>query len=156
VRARQLGRMWLSPLDVVLDERKALIVQPDLLFISRAREWFVADRVRGAPDLVIEVLSPDPRIGRTAERVSWFAQYGVRECWLVHQDEREIEVISFRDGAIGDRHRFTARAPVLSDVFPEFTLRSTRSSPIHESAGAGPGYFRSSCVKNSSARGSRD
>jgi Uma2 family endonuclease len=34
VRARGIGRVWLSPLDVVLDEDGALIVQPDLMFIS--------------------------------------------------------------------------------------------------------------------------
>src|SRR5258706_6912900 len=64
VSERDLGQMWLAPLDVVLDQERALIVQPDLFFVSNERAWMVVDRVHGAPDLVIEVLSPNPRIGR--------------------------------------------------------------------------------------------
>ena len=122
VRARQLGRMWLSPLDIVLDDRQALIVQPDLMFISNEREWIVRDRVRGAPDLVVEVLSPHPRIGRTEERVGWFGEYGVRECWLVHQDRREIAVLGFADRRLRKRRLFNAREPVSSAVLPEFSM----------------------------------
>ena len=120
VRERDLGRMWLAPLDVVLDERRALIVQPDLLFISNEREWIVKDRVRGAPDLVIEVLSPQPRIGATRERVGWFAEYGVRECWLVHQDRRDVEVIEFASAEEQGRRSFGQRDPIASAVLPDF------------------------------------
>ena len=90
VRERELGQMWLAPLDVILDYHKALIVQPDLFFVSNDRADIIRDRVRGAPDLVVEVLSPNPRIGSTEERVQWFAEYFVRECWLFQQDRREI------------------------------------------------------------------
>lgn len=118
VRARRLGKVWLSPLDVVLDERKGLILQPDLMFISNAREWIVGDRIRGAPDLVVEVLSPFPRIGRTDERVSWFGEYGVRECWLLHQDRRELAVI---DLAAGSRRVHGARDSIQSSVLTGFS-----------------------------------
>src|SRR5437763_1828880 len=37
-RARDVGRVWLAPLDVVLDEERALIVQPDLMFISKEND----------------------------------------------------------------------------------------------------------------------
>jgi Uma2 family endonuclease len=121
VRSRRLGRMWLSPLDVVLSERRALIVQPDLFFVSNERDWIVTDRVRGAPDLVIEVLSPKPRIGETAERVKWFAENGVRECWLLHQDERSVTVVGYRDRAEATRTVFGRREPIVSEVLPEFT-----------------------------------
>jgi len=120
VRARQLGQVWVAPLDVVLDEEQALIVQPDLFFISNDRAWIVRDRVRGAPDLAIEVLSPHPRIGTTTERIDWFARYGIRECWLVHQDTVSIEVLRFADGRVASRRRFTRRQPVVSAVLPEF------------------------------------
>src|SRR4029077_20732498 len=120
VRSRQLGRMWLSPLDVVLDERKALVVQPDLMFISNERAWIVRDRVRGAPDLVVEVLSPHPRIGQTEERVGWFAEYGVRECWLIHQDRRDVVLLEFAGRRRHGRRRFSAWEPIASNLLPDF------------------------------------
>jgi Uma2 family endonuclease len=129
VRERRLGRIWLSPLDVVLDERRALVVQPDLLFIANERDWIVQDRIRGAPDLVVEVLSPHPRIGRIDERVRWFAQYGVRECWLVHQDRRDVTVIGFRDGLVSGQTVFRGQLPIQSGVLPDFSEQLDRCSP---------------------------
>ena len=122
VRVRRLGQVWLSPLDVVLDEQRALVVQPDLMFISNDREGIVKDRVRGAPDLVVEVLSPSPRIGRTDEHVQWFAEYGVRECWLVHENKKQLSVITFDERRIGERRLMGARHPIASNVLPEFSL----------------------------------
>ena len=122
VRELRLGRMWLAPLDVVLSERNALIVQPDLFFVSNERDWIVTDRVRGAPDLMIEVLSPKPRIGQTDERVQFFAENGVRECWLVHQDHRSAAVIQFRDFRVADRRVFKRSEPIASVVLPDFRL----------------------------------
>jgi len=121
VRARGIGRAWLSPLDVVLDEQRALVVQPDLMFISKEREWIVHDHVDGAPDLVIEVLSPNPRIGKTEERVGWFADYGVRECWLVHLDRRDVTVLQFANRRVAARRVFSRREAIVSVVLPDFT-----------------------------------
>ena len=121
VRSRKLGKMWLSPLDVVLNDRLALVVQPDLFFVSNERAWIVNDRVRGAPDLMIEVLSPKPWIGKTAERVKWFKENGVRECWLVHQDQRSVTVITFENYREGTRRVFQRRDAIASAVLPAFT-----------------------------------
>jgi len=122
VLERKLGQIWLSPLDVVLDEQKALIVQPDLMFISNKRGRIVRDRIRGAPDLVVEVLSPNPRIGTTEEHLRWFAQYGVRECWLVHQDQHRISVVGFEDGRLSSRRLTGRNEPIVSPVLPEFSM----------------------------------
>ena len=121
VRPRDIGRMWVAPLDVVLNDRRALIVQPDLFFISNERSWIVTDRVRGAPDLVVEVLSPNPRIGQTAERVRWFEESGVRECWLVHQDERSVTVIEFENRRETSRRSFARQEAIESAVLPAFS-----------------------------------
>jgi Uma2 family endonuclease len=121
VAARGIGDVWLAPLDVILDDERALIVQPDLMFISNENASIVRDRVRGAPDLVVEVLSPNPRIGKTEERVAWFADYGVRECWLVHLDRREITVITYANRRIATRVTFGRRHSIASGVFADFT-----------------------------------
>ena len=78
--------------------------------------------MRGAPDLVVEVLSPNPRIGKTDERVGWFAQYGVRECWLVHQDERLVTMVDFTDRRIDTRRPYRKDEPIESKVLPEFRV----------------------------------
>lgn len=120
LRGRHIGEVWMSPIDVVLDRERHLIVQPDLIVVSAPRLGIVTDRVWGAPDLAVEVLSPAPRIGSVDERLEWFAKYGVRECWLVHQTLREIEVIQFENGAIAGRRIFERHEPVRSIVLPEF------------------------------------
>ncbi len=120
VRAGGLGEVFLSPLDVILDEARALVVQPDIFFVAKDRRHIVSDRVRGAPDLAVEVLSPRPRIGRLGERLGWFATYGVRECWVVHQLSAWVEVVAFADGQIGSRRRFAAGERVESRVLPGF------------------------------------
>jgi len=120
VAERLLGEVWLSPIDVILDAERHLIVQPDLLFISNARSHIVSDRIRGAPDLVIEVLSPRPRIGELSEHIGWFAKYGVEECWIVELFARHIEVVTLMDGMIAERRTFDERSRIRSRVLPDF------------------------------------
>jgi Uma2 family endonuclease len=121
VERHSSGRVWLSPIDVVLDRARHLVVQPDLIVVTAARTGIVTDRVWGPPDLVIEVLSPRPRIGTLQERIDWFSRYGVRECWLVHQDARIVEVLEFSSGAVADRRVFLTQEHIRSSVLPAFS-----------------------------------
>src|SRR3954470_17315866 len=104
VRLRQhlrdtgVGEVWLSPIDVVLDADRDLVVQPDLSVVLAEHADRVTDRIWGAPDLVVEVMSPRLRIGTVDERLAWFASYGVRECWLVHLPGSRIEIVDFAGG----------------------------------------------------------
>lgn len=122
VRARHLGEVLPAPIDVILDADAALVVQPDLVFVSTGRSHIVGDRIDGAPDLVVEVLSPHPRIGSVEERVGWFARCGVRECWLAHLVERRLAVLSLETGRVGDRAVSFDREPIRSTVLPELHL----------------------------------
>lgn len=110
----------MSPIDVVLDRESHLVVQPDVILVSEPRMGIVTDRVWGAPDLVIEVLSPRPRIGTLAERIGWFAQYGVRECWLVHQDAQEVEVLEFASASVVSRRVCLPQESIRSGVLSKF------------------------------------
>jgi Uma2 family endonuclease len=121
------GEVLMAPVDVVLDADRPLVLQPDLLFVSSDREQIVLDRVYGPPDLVVEVLSPRPRIGDLTKRVDWFAQYGVREIWLYNQIARELDVLQCRDGRVSSRVS-PGSGPIESAVFPE--LRTTMTAML--------------------------
>src|SRR5271165_980416 len=57
VRRRKLGKVFSAPADVVLDDENT--VQPDLIFVARANLKNIQRRaIFGAPDLVVEMLSP--------------------------------------------------------------------------------------------------
>ena len=97
VEAHDLGLVNVAPIDVILDEAENLIVQPDVLFVSQARRAIVLDRVWGAPDLVVEVLSPGTERHDRTEKLEWYRRYGVRECWLVDLIEEQIGRASCRE-----------------------------------------------------------
>ena len=120
VASHGLGEVWLSPIDVILDEERHLVLQPDLLFISNERDFILMDRIRGAPDLTIEVLSPHPRIGDLNERLGWFAKYGVRECWVVELLSKQLSVHAFENGRTTRREVFAKTNPIRSEVLPDF------------------------------------
>ena len=115
------GRVWVAPVDVVLDYQRALVVQPDLVVVTTANLPIVTSRINGAPDLVVEVLSPKPRVGQIHEKLSWFARYGVRECWVVHLDGPRMEVLTFGDGAVRGRRDLGSLDQMASDVLPTLT-----------------------------------
>jgi Uma2 family endonuclease len=121
VTTRELGEIAVAPVDVVLDQARSLVVQPDIVFVSRARLNIVRDRVWGAPDLVVEVLSPrTARYDRTT-KLDWYRQYGVGECWLVDAARRSIEVVDLDARPMG-RVTFDADTPMASVVLPDWRL----------------------------------
>lgn len=122
VRRYKAGLVVLSPLDVILDTERALVVQPDLVFVSPARAGICRDRVWGAPDLTIEVLSKTNRRHDSDVKVTWYRRYGVRECWLVDPASSRIEVIDLTTAA-GESLVFERRQLIRSKVLPRLRLR---------------------------------
>lgn len=115
-----LGKAWLAPLDVILDADAPLVVQPDLFVILNRSAAVVEDRVYGPPDLVIEVLSPRPRIGELAERLEWFRDYGVREVWLVHQVAGHVNVLRYEQRRLVSETTHGRVDVIESGVLPDF------------------------------------
>ncbi|HXG60976.1 MAG TPA: Uma2 family endonuclease [Planctomycetota bacterium] len=94
VRPRRLGRVLGAPVAVILSEKDA--VQPDVLFVSRERAARVRkDAVRGAPDLVVEVLSPSTAAVDRGRKLALYDKAGVREYWIVDPADRTVEIHQF-------------------------------------------------------------
>jgi Uma2 family endonuclease len=78
----QLGKIYFAPLDVVLSGND--IVQPDILFISAARlNIITAPNIKGAPDLVVEILSDSNRHRDETLKRERYDQLGVQEYWII-------------------------------------------------------------------------
>ena len=118
VEPRTLGRVAVAPVDVVLDHDRALILQPDVLFVSTSRLSIIRNQVWGAPDLVAEVLSHSTERRDRGERLGWYRQYGVRECWLVDPHSETVTVVDFT-GSMPLKHIARGVDSIRSAVLPD-------------------------------------
>jgi len=121
VRGLDLGEVCVSPVDVVLDEAAALVVQPDGIFIAKDRLSIVRERVFGPPDLVVEVLSAGTATRDRTVKLEWYRRYGVRECWLVDHWRRSVEVVNL---PAGEHRVFDGDSPLESVVLPGWTIQA--------------------------------
>lgn len=121
VRRYGLGQVVVSPIDIVLDEKKALVLQPDVVFLSNKRLRFIRKQIWGPPDLVVEVLSPGSTRYDRIQKLAWYQAYGVREFWIVDTFAEVITVHAFS----GKRRRSTTfglRRTLRSRVLPDLRL----------------------------------
>jgi Uma2 family endonuclease len=90
VRERQLGRVYFALIGVVLDDENGL--QPDLVYVARERLEIVSRRgIEGAPDLVVEILSPSTRARDRGIKLRRYAAAGVPHYWIVDPRTRALE-----------------------------------------------------------------
>jgi Uma2 family endonuclease len=85
------GLVLMSPMDVHLADHS--VVQPDLLYISASRREIMNLWIEGAPDLIVEVLSPGTVRNDRGEKLRLYAESDVREYWIVDPRERQIEFL---------------------------------------------------------------
>ena len=118
VETHNLGLVLEAPMDVVFS--RINVVQPDIIFIAKARLHIVTpENIRGAPDLLVEILSPTTAdIDRDIKR-KLYARFGVKEYWLVNTDKQRVEVYRARRRQFPSRPivaRHTLESPLLSGL----------------------------------------
>lgn len=97
VEAEDLGELYFAPVDVRLSPHD--VVQPDLIFITKARRGiFVENVVEGAPDLVIEILSPSTRINDEVRKARLYAAAGIPEYWIADALTERFSIYVLVDG----------------------------------------------------------
>jgi Uma2 family endonuclease len=127
---QQACRVLLAPFDVRLplgdedDDAIATVVQPDISVVCDASK-LDARGCRGAPELVIEVLSPTSAARDHLTKRALYEHHGVREYWLVHPLDRLV-TIHRRDAraeqSFAAPELFEARGKLASAGFPGLEL----------------------------------
>lgn len=102
---RTRGWVAIAPADVVLADHS--VVQPDLYYVASDRKDMpLHGRREGAPDLVVEVLSPSTSRHDRGVKLDLYASSGVRECWIVDPQARSFDFL------VNEGGRFRAASPV--------------------------------------------
>ena len=126
VRENRLGKVYISPIDVVLGD--ALVI-PDVVYVSNERAAIRSrERVIGAPDLVVEVLSLSTSKRDLRDKWELYAEQGVLEYWIVNPETETLEIRQLVNGAYvlrGTIHRHTGptgEGAVRSPLFEALPL----------------------------------
>jgi Uma2 family endonuclease len=119
-----IGRIWATP-GVIFSELSGVI--PDLVFVSHQRRNEIAsgERIMGAPDLVIEIVSPgtdNERRDRLAKR-QLYAKYGVKEYWIADFEKRTIEVYLLQGQNLELLSILTEQDEITSSVLPGYRCK---------------------------------
>lgn len=120
VEPRGLGEVLVSPIDVRLPSGS--LVQPDIVFVATANRRILAQRVEGAPDLLIEVVSPAHADRDRIVKRGLYAKNRIVEYWIADGDARAIEVLRLADGDYEPAGYFQASDTLTTALLPGFTL----------------------------------
>ena len=103
---------FISPVDVQLDCDDKTVVQPDILVVCD-RTKYKNGRVFGAPDLVVEVLSPSTRRKDMQLKMYKYAGAGVREYWMVDPEKKVVVQYDLEHLDLPAIYSFQSVIPVL-------------------------------------------
>ncbi|MEX5215458.1 MAG: Uma2 family endonuclease [Nitrospiraceae bacterium] len=123
LRDHPLGEIFIAPYDVVLSDFD--VVQPDLVFVATAQAAIVTEaNIRGAPTLVVEILSEgNRRLDETIKRQR-YEHFGIPEYWIIDPELDLVKIYRLTDGRYGQAAVLTLEAQDLltTPLLPALSL----------------------------------
>ena len=122
VTRHRLGEVFFAPIGIVLEIPSA--VQPDLVFIARGNADIVKEKaVFGAPDLLVEVLSPSTeRRDRSLKRRT-YERCGVAHYWILDPRRRSLQAWRSEGGGYVLEAELEGDARFRPTLFPRLAIR---------------------------------
>ena len=116
------GELRPSPVDVVIEEHN--VVQPDVMWVRHDNDQCLMKEGRwyGAPDLVVEILSPSTAKQDKSTKYDLYEEHGVREYWIVDNAARLIEVYARQDDKFARHGVFGLGESFISSVLGDKTV----------------------------------
>ena len=122
VEMNDVGVVYFLDTDVVLSDND--VVRPDLLFISKERAYILTyANIQGAPDLVVEILSPSTARRDWGVKRELYARHGVKEYWIADPANKIVWVMLLRNGILEIRQTCHPGDTIASSVLAGFTVK---------------------------------
>ena len=118
VKDQTSGRIFFAPMDVYLGDTNA--VQPDIFFISKEHEHYIKrDGIYGAPELIVEILSPQNKNADLVKKKGIYEQYGVQEYFIVEPSDKSVITYYLKEGKYVEQKKKTGKlsGKVLKKTF---------------------------------------
>jgi Uma2 family endonuclease len=120
---RPIGKLYHAPFDVYLTQFN--VFQPDILFVAKGRLSILTDAgAEGAPNLVIEILSPRTAILDRESKRKVYAREGVEELWLIDPACESITVFRLQENPEEPAAVYRLKDTLGSPCLPGFKLRA--------------------------------
>lgn len=120
LKRHPLGEILYAPVGVRLPNQP-VPVEPDILFIKRERLDIITEEyVEGAPDLIIEILSPSNWLYDRREKMQAYQTAGVTEYWIVDPRAKTVEIYALEAGAYLLLGQYKPGEVAQSQVLPGF------------------------------------
>jgi Uma2 family endonuclease len=117
-----IGVLYDAPFDVYLTDTD--VFQPDLLIVLNENRGILTDAgAEGAPDFVVEVLSPKTRQLDLVNKKRIYARIGVKELWIIDPEPKEVAVYRFDQDPIRPVAKLSGEEEFSSPLLPGLAVR---------------------------------
>ena len=115
-------RVFPAPFDVKISDHPFTIVQPDIMIVCDKNK-LDGNHCNGAPDFIIEIVSPGNPADDYIRKAYYYQNYGVREYWIVDPKRRMITVHYFEENLINVAYSFdaTIKVHIFDDLYINYS-----------------------------------
>ena len=115
-------RVFSAPFDVKLSDSPLVIVQPDIMVICD-RDKLDGKRCNGAPDFIIEIISPSNPSDDYIRKLYYYKNAGVREYWIVDPRRKTVTVNYFEEDLVNVQYSFDSiiKVNIFDDLLISFS-----------------------------------
>jgi Uma2 family endonuclease len=116
-----IGKLFNAPFDVYLDEVN--VFQPDIIIVLNERLQILTEEgAEGAPELVIEILSPKTRRLDLVNKKQEYARAGVKELWFIDPEPRTITIHRFASDGTEEIRQIDEKGTLSTELLPGFNI----------------------------------
>lgn len=121
LRKKGTCSVFSAPFDVKLSDHPLVIVQPDIMVVCD-KDKLDEKRCNGAPDFIIEIVSPGNPADDYIRKAYYYESYGVREYWIVDSRRKIVTVNYFEKNMLNIQYSFDSiiKVNIYDDLFINF------------------------------------